>query len=79
MPEKVPNTATTMDNDPHTMTPEEEERLIESEFQDVLNGYLKSNHRKKVEIIERAFRFAKRLIAAYAAAAESRISFIPLP
>ncbi len=60
MPEKVPNTATTMDNDPHTMTPEEEERLIESEFQDVLNGYLKSNHRKKVEIIERAFRFAKK-------------------
>ncbi|MDE5688932.1 MAG: RelA/SpoT family protein [Paramuribaculum sp.] len=49
-----------MDNDPHTMTPEEEERLIESEFQDVLNGYLKSNHRKKVEIIERAFRFAKK-------------------
>lgn len=60
MPEKVPNTATTMDNDPHAMTPEEEDRLIESEFQDVLNGYLKSNHRKKVEIIERAFRFAKK-------------------
>lgn len=49
-----------MDNDPHAMTPEEEDRLIESEFQDVLNGYLKSNHRKKVEIIERAFRFAKK-------------------
>ncbi|MFA4086229.1 MAG: RelA/SpoT family protein [Paramuribaculum intestinale] len=42
------------------MTPEEEERLIENEFQDVLQGYLKSNHRKKVEIIERAFRFAKK-------------------
>ena len=41
------------------MTPEEEDRLIEAEFQDVLNGYLASNHRKKVEIIERAFRFAK--------------------
>lgn len=49
-----------MDTDKHTMTPEEEERLIEAEFQDVLNGYLKSNHRKKVEIIERAFRFAKK-------------------
>ena len=49
-----------MDNDHHAMTPEEEDRLIESEFQDVLNGYLKSNHRKKVEIIERAFRFAKK-------------------
>lgn len=44
----------------YSMTPEEEEHLIESEFQDVLQGYLKSNHRKKVEIIERAFRFAKK-------------------
>lgn len=44
----------------YSMTPEEEDRLIESEFQDVLQGYLKSNHRKKVEIIERAFRFAKK-------------------
>lgn len=42
------------------MTPEEEDRLIEAEFQDVLNGYLQSNHRKKAEIIERAFRFAKK-------------------
>lgn len=44
----------------YNMTPEEEERLIENEFQDVLQGYLKSNHRKKVEIIEHAFRFAKK-------------------
>lgn len=42
------------------MTAEEEDRIIEAEFQDVLNGYLHSNHRKKVEIIERAFRFAKK-------------------
>lgn len=41
------------------MTEQEEERLIQSEFQDLLNGYLASNHRKKVEVIERAFRFAK--------------------
>lgn len=40
-------------------TPEEEERMIDDAFQDVLNGYLNSNHRKKVEIIERAYRFAK--------------------
>lgn len=40
-------------------TLEEEDRMIEQAFQDVLDGYLKSNHRKKVEIIERAFRFAK--------------------
>ena len=37
-------------------TPEEEERMIDDAFQDVLNGYLNSNHRKKVEIIERAYR-----------------------
>ncbi len=49
-----------MDSDRKQMTPEEEDQLIESEFQDVLDGYLKSNHRKKVEIIERAFRFAKK-------------------
>ena len=38
----------------------EEERIIEAAFQDVLQGYLRSNHRKKVEIIERAYRFAKK-------------------
>lgn len=36
-----------------------EEQLIEDKFQELLNGYLNSNHRKKVEIIERAFKFAK--------------------
>ena len=36
-----------------------EEQMIEAAFQDVLQGYLASNHRKKVEIIERAYRFAK--------------------
>lgn len=34
--------------------------MIEAAFQDVLTGYLNSNHRKKVEIIERAYRFAKK-------------------
>lgn len=33
--------------------------MIEAEFADVLSGYMRSNHRKKVEIIERAYRFAK--------------------
>ena len=37
----------------------DEERVIEEAFQEVLRGYLNSNHRKKVEIIERAYRFAK--------------------
>lgn len=41
------------------MTPLEEDRMIDEAFADVLDGYLKSNHRKKVEIIERAYRFAK--------------------
>lgn len=36
-----------------------EDAMIEQEFQALLNEYLHSNHRKKVEIIERAFRFAK--------------------
>ncbi len=44
---------------PYNLSIEEEDKLIESEFQDLLNGYLASNHRKKVEIIERAFRFAR--------------------
>lgn len=43
----------------YKFTPEEEERMINKAFQEMLNGYLASNHRKKVEIIERAFKFAK--------------------
>lgn len=41
------------------LTTPEEDRQIEAAFQDVLDGYLRSNHRKKVEIVERAFRFAR--------------------
>ncbi len=48
-----------MDKTP-TMTPQEEDQMINAEFQSLLQGYLKSNHRKKVEIIERAFKFAKK-------------------
>ncbi len=33
--------------------------MIDQAYQDLLNGYLSSNHRKKVEIIEKAFKFAK--------------------
>ncbi len=40
-------------------SPAEEDRIIEEAYQDVLRAYIASNHRKKVEIIERAFRFAK--------------------
>lgn len=44
---------------PYKKTPAEEEMMIQDAFRDVLNGYLASNHRKKVEMIERAFKFAK--------------------
>lgn len=43
----------------NNFTTPEEDRLIEEAFKEVLDGYLSSNHRKKVEIIERAFAFAK--------------------
>lgn len=43
----------------NSFTTPEEDKIIEAAFQDVLDGYLASNHRKKVEIIKRAFRFAK--------------------
>jgi len=42
------------------MTTAEEDRLVDDEFRDLLQGYIDSNHRKKVEIIERAFRFARK-------------------
>ena len=47
-----------MQNNGSFTTPEED-RLIEDAFREMLNGYLASNHRKKVEIIERAYRFAR--------------------
>ena len=42
---------------PHS--PQEEENIVKAAYQDLLHAYLSSNHRKKVEIIERAYRFAK--------------------
>jgi GTP pyrophosphokinase len=41
------------------LTTPEEDRIIDAAFREVLDGYLKSNHRKKVEMIMRAFEFAK--------------------
>ena len=49
--------STFMDNKANLTTPEED-RMVDEAFRDMLNGYLASNHRKKVEIIERAYRFA---------------------
>lgn len=44
----------------HEYTPEEEDLMVEKAYQELLHAYLNSNHRKKVEIIEKAFRFARR-------------------
>ena len=41
------------------MPAEEEDRMADAAFREVLDAYLASNHRKKVEIIERAYMFAK--------------------
>ena len=38
----------------YNKTPEEEEKMIEDAFNELLQGYINSNHRKKIEIIKRA-------------------------
>lgn len=43
----------------YNKTPEEEEQIIQDAFNELLQGYINSNHRKKVEIIKKAFVFAK--------------------
>ena len=55
----IPAAGAKPDEPTRMLTTPEEDALIEAEFRDVLNGYLASNHRKKVEIVERAFKFAK--------------------
>ena len=41
------------------ISPEKEDQMIEQAYQNLLNGYLSSNHRKKVEVIDKAFKFAR--------------------
>ena len=41
------------------ITPEMEDQMLEQAYQNLLNGYLSSNHRKKVEVIDKAFKFAR--------------------
>jgi len=41
------------------ISPEMEDQMIEQAYQNLLNGYLSSNHRKKVEIIDKAYKFAR--------------------
>ncbi len=43
----------------NNMTPEMEDQMINQAYQNLLNIYLSSNHRKKVEIIDKAFKFAR--------------------
>ena len=45
-------------NEYKPLSPRQEDEMVENEFRELLSAYLSSNHRKKVEIIERAFRFA---------------------
>ena len=40
-------------------TVHDEDKMVEAAYQDMLQSYLTSNHRKKVEIIGRAYRFAR--------------------
>ena len=40
-------------------TGSQEDKIVDAAFRDLLNCYVESNHRKKVEIIERAYKFAK--------------------
>lgn len=42
-----------------TTSTSHEDKIIDAAFRELLNCYVESNHRKKVEIIEKAFRFAK--------------------
>ena len=42
-----------------SFTTPEEDLIIQDAFRDLLDGYIASNHRKKVEIIERDFNFAR--------------------
>ena len=41
------------------LVPEEEDRIVDAAFREVMRAYLSSNHRRKVEMVEKAFRFAK--------------------
>lgn len=48
-----------MEENKYTNTTADEDKMIDDAFQELLNDYLASQHRKKVEIITKAFNFAK--------------------
>ena len=41
------------------MTPEQEDKMVNDEFQTLIDAYLASKHRKKVDVITKALNFAK--------------------
>ncbi|MDE5750757.1 MAG: RelA/SpoT family protein, partial [Duncaniella sp.] len=41
------------------LTPETEDQMVDRQFDELLEGYLASNHRKKTDIIRRAYDFAR--------------------
>ena len=43
----------------NNIPPEMEDQMIDQAYQNLLNIYLSSNHRKKVEVIDKAYRFAR--------------------
>lgn len=45
---------------PGPLAVSDEDRRIDEAYRDLLNCYLQSNHRKKVEVIERAYQFARK-------------------
>ena len=45
------------------MQTDPDEQMIQQAYQALVDGYLNSNHRKKVVIIDRAFRFATAALA----------------
>ena len=42
-----------------------EEEMIDQAFQELLNDYLATKHRKRVEIITKAFNFANQALAGF--------------
>ncbi len=52
-------TPNTVNNKPLTPQEQKDEEMINAAFQRLINTYLASNHRRKVELITKAFNFAK--------------------
>lgn len=55
-----------------------EEEMIEQAFQELLNDYLATKHRKRVEIITKAFNFANQAHKALSVVPASPTSCTPL-